>query len=124
MDTDLAVHESVSQATLEWGSPFLGEFAPGPSSDVSTGLICNIMHHGSSILYHYSPYFTISFALELHTCLASEGVLDGIVSGLGLVVKVLDGSRSFTCEYSWNPAGLVSESPCISLAVVFDTCVA
>lgn len=121
MDTDLTVHEGVSQATLEWGSPFLGEFAPGPSSDVSTGMICNIMHHDSPILYHYSPYFAISFALELHTCLTSESVLDGVVGGLGLVVKVLDGSCSFTCEYSWNPAGLVSESPCVSLAIEFHT---
>jgi len=43
--------------------------------------------------------------------LTPESLLNREVSGLGLVVKVLDSSRSFASEYSWDPTSLISESP-------------
>jgi hypothetical protein len=44
-------------------------------------------------------------------CLAPESILDRKVCGLGLIVKVLDGSCSFADEHSRHPAGLITESP-------------
>jgi hypothetical protein len=43
--------------------------------------------------------------------LASESILDREVSGLGLVIKVLDCSCAFANKYSGYPTGFITETP-------------
>jgi hypothetical protein len=73
------------------------------------------MLHIYYTLNHFWPVLLPPVLFHLISChpvhLSTEDVLDREVGGLGLVVKVLESSCSLSGKDTWDPTGLVAESP-------------
>jgi hypothetical protein len=63
--------------------------------------------------WSYLTNFPCFSLLQQLISLSSKSVLDREVGRLGLVIEVLDGGCSLSSKDTWNPAGLVAESPCL-----------
>lgn len=59
----------------------------------------------------YLTNFPCFSLLQQLISLSSKSVLDREVGRLGLVIEVLDGGCPLSSKDTWNPAGLVAESP-------------
>jgi len=57
----------------------------------------------SPVLFYLVSYHAVH--------LSTENILDREVGGLGLVVKVFEGSCSLSGKDAWDPTSLVAESP-------------
>jgi hypothetical protein len=113
----MAVFTGQSGGCLLIGYSISANFDRGVQSHTFLGKIAfDITMH--SILYlgriPYSKFWSYLTNFPCFSLLqqsSSKSVLNREVGRLGLVIEVLDGRCSLSSKDTWNPAGLVAESP-------------